>query len=186
MFDDCFRVFNLFSLFSFTIVSGDRARFKKTPKSWWKREKHKCWVRKRTPRLTHTIFSLPATRIVQSHAVHVSVSFSPLCGARQRTRQKHNLLVLYGLRIDWNAVDGFSFLSFLMTFGGASWRNCRFVYSNFFRINVISRRNWADIFDFFRNLSRMKNFKLLKTVMSKRKVRNLSDHWKIMKKIKLR
>jgi hypothetical protein len=56
-------------------------------------------------------------KIVQSHAVHVSVSFSPLYGAREQMRRAHNLLVLYGLCIDRNAVDAFSFL---MTFGGAS------------------------------------------------------------------
>jgi hypothetical protein len=40
-------------------------------------------------------------------------------------------LVLYGLCIDRNAVDAFSFL---MTFGGASWRNCRFVYFSFYEL----------------------------------------------------
>lgn len=104
MFDDCFRGFQLVFFISLCHCEQATARASRKRQKADEREKN---IKKLGSERTHTpsvsltlFFPSSATVIVQSHAVHVSVSFSPVFGVRQRTRREHNLLVLYGLRID--------------------------------------------------------------------------------------
>lgn len=122
-------------------------------------------------------------------AVHVAVSFAPACEPCERMRRKHNLMVLCGLRIDRNAVDGFSFL---MTFGGASWRNYRLVYSRFW-INVFFcgteslNKHAAERTFLFWNSIEWEMSKILSWNIRKRKVRRniFGEFWRRLKVIRM-
>lgn len=65
MFDDCFRVFNLFSLFSLPLWAAT-ARASKNTEKLMKERKTPMLGSDGTPRLTHTISFPPSRRIVQS------------------------------------------------------------------------------------------------------------------------
>lgn len=147
MFVDCFRVFNLFSLFSFfAILSSNRARFKKTPKSWWKREKHK----RKTPRLTHTI-SFPPSRLDCPIACGSCFRFflSHVLSknrARERTRRKHNLLVLCGLR---SSIEMPSMVLVFWWLLAGQVDGIVVLFTRTFWINVFLRRTWNGHFLFW-------------------------------------
>lgn len=163
MFDDCFRVFNLFSLFS-VLVSGDRARFQKTHQTaGWKRENNNVGFV-----TTHTILIPPKpSRIVQS------LRFMLLFLSLYRTLCKHEWdeNIIRRFNVGFAQIEMPSMVSVFWWLLAGQVDKITVLFTNFGRA-FCKHAPRSDIFvwEFFETLRNVKEF-----VMKKKLRRNISS-----------